>query len=81
MLNLGVHPNFLASCLRGVIAQRLMRSRPLCKIAFDLAEAPLIFNEVQHWLEPGQGQQLHGPGGWRIVVGPATPVAWAYSRC
>jgi type II secretory ATPase GspE/PulE/Tfp pilus assembly ATPase PilB-like protein len=63
MLNLGVHPHYLASSLRGVIAQRLVRTLcPQCKIAFDLSEAPHTFDEVQHWLEPGEGQVLYGPG-------------------
>jgi len=64
MLGLGVHPHFLSSCLLGVIAQRLLRTLcPQCKSAFDMSAAPHTFDEVRQWLEPGQGQSVHGPGG------------------
>jgi type II secretory ATPase GspE/PulE/Tfp pilus assembly ATPase PilB-like protein len=63
MLDLGVHPSFLAGSLRGVIAQRLVRTLcPQCAVQFDVSEIPHIFQEVQQWLEPGQGQRLLGPG-------------------
>src|SRR5262249_15280901 len=63
MLNLGVHPHFLASSLRGVIAQRLVRTLcPHCKAAFDLGEAPHCFDEVKPWLQPEEGQVIYGPG-------------------
>ena len=63
MLSLGVTPAFLASCLRGAVAQRLIRTLcPTCKIAFDLSDATIIFDEVRPWLEPGEGQKLYGPG-------------------
>jgi type II secretory ATPase GspE/PulE/Tfp pilus assembly ATPase PilB-like protein len=63
MLALGVHPHFLASSLLGSVAQRLLRVLcPHCKQAFDLVEPLETFTEVQRWLEPGQGQQLFGPG-------------------
>ncbi len=59
MLSLGVHPHFLSSSLRGVVAQRLIRTLcPACKISFDLSMAPHTFDDVKQWLEPGQGQQL-----------------------
>jgi type II secretory ATPase GspE/PulE/Tfp pilus assembly ATPase PilB-like protein len=60
MLSLGVHPHFLSSSLRGVVAQRLIRTLcPECKISFDLSMAPHTFDEVKQWLEPGQGQNLY----------------------
>jgi type II secretory ATPase GspE/PulE/Tfp pilus assembly ATPase PilB-like protein len=60
MLSLGVHPHFLSSSLRGVVAQRLIRTLcPDCKISFDLSMAPHTFDEVRQWLEPGQGQNLY----------------------
>jgi type II secretory ATPase GspE/PulE/Tfp pilus assembly ATPase PilB-like protein len=60
MLSLGVHPHFLSSSLRGVVAQRLIRTLcPDCKISFDLSMAPNTFDEVKQWLEPGQGQNLY----------------------
>lgn len=63
MHDLGVHPSFLASSLRGVIAQRLVRTLcPSCKVKFDISEAPHIFDDVRPWLEPGQGRELAGPG-------------------
>jgi type II secretory ATPase GspE/PulE/Tfp pilus assembly ATPase PilB-like protein len=59
MLSLGVHPHFLASSLRGVVAQRLLRTLcSECKIAFDLSLAPHTFDEVKRWLDPGQGAEL-----------------------
>src|SRR5262249_14435137 len=64
MLSLGVHPHFLSSSLRGVIAQRLLRTLcPECKMSFDLSMAPQTFADVQQWLEPGQGQALYGARG------------------
>jgi len=64
MLSLGVHPHFLSSSLRGVVAQRLIRTLcPACKMTFDLTMAPLTFAEVKPWLEPGQGQLLYAPKG------------------
>lgn len=59
MLNLGVQSHFFGSSLRGVIAQRLVRTLCLqCRTSFDLSEAPLTFEEVKPWLGPGEGQQL-----------------------
>ena len=64
MLSLGVHPHFLSSSLQGVIAQRLVRTLcTRCKAAFELGEMPGTFEEVRAWLEPGQGQSLHGARG------------------
>lgn len=64
MLSLGVHPHFLASCIQGVIAQRLLRTLcKKCKKAFELDESLPTFDEVRRWLEPGEGRLLHGPGG------------------
>ena len=64
MLSLGVRTHFLASCLLGVVAQRLVRT--LCdagKASYDVSEAPHIFEEVQHWLKPGEGKKIFGPAG------------------
>jgi general secretion pathway protein E len=64
MLNLEVHPHFLASSLRGAIAQRLLRTLcPHCKIGFDLSLAPHTFEEVQPWLQPDQGKTLYAAKG------------------
>ncbi len=52
--------------LQGVIAQRLVRTLcPGCKAAFDLGDTPEGFEEVRAWLEPGEGQALHGARGCR----------------
>jgi type II secretory ATPase GspE/PulE/Tfp pilus assembly ATPase PilB-like protein len=64
MFSLGVHPHFLASSLRGIVAQRLLRTLcPHCKVGFDLSMAPHTFEEVQRWLEPGEGTQLFAAQG------------------
>jgi general secretion pathway protein E len=66
MLSLGVHPHFLSSSLRGVIAQRLIRTLcPACKMSFDLSMAPHTFEEVKQWLEPGEGHVLYAAKGCR----------------
>ncbi|HWL72458.1 MAG TPA: ATPase, T2SS/T4P/T4SS family, partial [Burkholderiaceae bacterium] len=60
MLSLDVHPHFFSSCLRGVVTQRLVRSLcPECKCAYDISESPLTFEEVNGFLEPGQGDKLY----------------------
>ena len=64
LLNLGVHPHYLASSLLGAIAQRLVRTLcSECKISYELGEGAPTFDEVRRFLEPGQGQQLYGPKG------------------
>jgi type II secretory ATPase GspE/PulE/Tfp pilus assembly ATPase PilB-like protein len=64
MLSLEVHPHFLASSLRGVLAQRLVRTLcPHCKFGFDLFLAPYTFEEVKPWLQPGQGEMLYAAKG------------------
>jgi type II secretory ATPase GspE/PulE/Tfp pilus assembly ATPase PilB-like protein len=59
MLNLGVHPHFFASSLRGVIAQRLVRTLcSQCRLGLDLSEAPMTFEDVKPWLGEYDGRQL-----------------------
>ena len=36
---------------------------PQCRVAFDLSEAPLTFEEVKPWLDDGQGGQLYTANG------------------
>ena len=49
--SLGTHPHFLATSLRGVIAQRLVRTLcPRCRTTFDLTDAPHTFDDVRKWL-------------------------------
>ena len=64
MRSLGAHPHFLASCLRGVVAQRLVRTLcPKCRVSFDLGEAPHTFDEVKSLLTQGEGTKLHASQG------------------
>jgi type II secretory ATPase GspE/PulE/Tfp pilus assembly ATPase PilB-like protein len=63
MLSLGVHPHFLSSSLLGTVAQRLVRTLcPDCKVAYDLADSPMTFEDVKKWLAPEEGHALYGPG-------------------
>jgi type II secretory ATPase GspE/PulE/Tfp pilus assembly ATPase PilB-like protein len=56
MLSLGVHPHYLASSLRAVVAQRLVRTLcPVCKRPVEPEESPALFDEVGPWLAPAQG--------------------------
>lgn len=60
--SLGVHPHFLATSLRGVISQRLIRTLdPVHRIAFDMDEASGTFQDVKHLLGPGEGEKLYAP--------------------
>jgi type II secretory ATPase GspE/PulE/Tfp pilus assembly ATPase PilB-like protein len=59
MRALGVHSHFLASALRCIVAQRLVRTLcPKCKTSFDLADAPHTFDDIRHLLVPGEGSAL-----------------------
>jgi type II secretory ATPase GspE/PulE/Tfp pilus assembly ATPase PilB-like protein len=63
MRSLGVQSNFLATSLRGVIAQRLVRTLcPNCKTSFELDEALGTFEEVKGWLKADEGKRLFAPG-------------------
>ncbi len=62
MLALGVHPYFLASCLLGVIAQRLIRVlRKESRISYDITFAPETFKEIAPLLGPDEGKAIYGP--------------------
>jgi type II secretory ATPase GspE/PulE/Tfp pilus assembly ATPase PilB-like protein len=64
MRGLNVHAPFLASALRGVISQRLTRILcPGCKIPFDIADVPHVYDEIQQWLGPSDGKTLYAPAG------------------
>ena len=64
MLALEALPHFLASSLRGVVSQRLVRTLcDKCRVSFDMREAPETFAEVKAWLEPGQGDKIHAATG------------------
>jgi type II secretory ATPase GspE/PulE/Tfp pilus assembly ATPase PilB-like protein len=56
MRALGVHPHFLATALRAIVAQRLVRTLcSNCRKSFDLSEAPHTFDDVAHLLAPNEG--------------------------
>jgi type II secretory ATPase GspE/PulE/Tfp pilus assembly ATPase PilB-like protein len=67
MFSLNVHPHFLASCLLGVLTQRLVRTLcQHCKTSYDISESPHTFDDVKPWLQPGQGERLYSaPGCYR----------------
>ncbi|MHC4993652.1 MAG: GspE/PulE family protein [Planctomycetota bacterium] len=60
----GVNPHFLASALRGVISQRLVRTLcDSCKKSFDLSSAPETFESVREHLTGDEGKSLFASGG------------------
>src|SRR5262249_52878370 len=60
---LPVLPHHLASCVRGVIAQRLTRTlTPDTRVSYEASAMSHVFNEVRRYLEPGQGESIYGPG-------------------
>src|SRR3954470_18999648 len=64
MRSLGVPSHFLSTSLRGVVAQRLVRTLcPKCKVGFDLTDAPHTFDDVRPWLGPDEGKMLFAPKG------------------
>ncbi len=64
MLALGANKFFLASCLLGVLAQRLVRVLcPDCRVAYDISSSPETFSDIQSLLEPGLGNFIYGPSG------------------
>jgi type II secretory ATPase GspE/PulE/Tfp pilus assembly ATPase PilB-like protein len=64
MRSLGVNSHFLATSLRGVVAQRLVRTLCLhCKQGIDLSDAPHTFDDVRPWLSPDEGRMLYAPVG------------------
>ncbi len=64
MLSLGVPAHFLSTCLRGIVAQRLVRTLcPKCKVGFDLSSAPHTFDDVRPWLGADEGKMLYAAKG------------------
>lgn len=60
MLAYDVHPYFLSNSLRGVIAQRLVRTLcPDCKQSFDLSEAPETFKEIEKFVDKSRAPALY----------------------
>ncbi len=61
---LGVHPHFLSVAMRGIVAQRLVRTLcPQCKASYDVSDLPEFFSEVRPWLGPDEGRFLCSPMG------------------
>jgi type II secretory ATPase GspE/PulE/Tfp pilus assembly ATPase PilB-like protein len=64
MRGLGVHPHFLSTSLRGVVAQRLVRTLcPRCRFSIDLADAPHTFDEIRPWLAADEGKAIYAAKG------------------
>ena len=64
MLAYGVNPHFLASSLRGVVSQRLVRTFcPACRCDTDLTDAPHTFDEVRNLLAHNEGRTLGAAAG------------------
>lgn len=64
MLSLGAHPHFLAQSMRGVVAQRLVRTLCAdCRMSFDVSDAPHTFDAVRPWLAENEGKTLYAPRG------------------
>jgi type II secretory ATPase GspE/PulE/Tfp pilus assembly ATPase PilB-like protein len=64
MRGLGTNPRFLASALRGVVAQRLVRTLcTKCRVGFDLTDSPDTFDDLKQYLKPGEGKTLFAAQG------------------
>ena len=64
MRALGVNPHFLATALRGIVSQRLVRTLCTeCKVTFDLSGSPHTFDEVRPWLAADEGKTLFAARG------------------
>ena len=64
MRTLGCHPHFLASTLRMVLSQRLMRTLcTQCRTAIPIEDAPQMFEEVRPWMSDGEGRTLYSRQG------------------
>jgi type II secretory ATPase GspE/PulE/Tfp pilus assembly ATPase PilB-like protein len=63
MRGYGVPSHFLATSLRGVVSQRLVRTLDAdTRVGFDLDDAPETFSEVKDLLREGEGKTLYAPG-------------------
>ncbi len=60
MRSLGSPSHFLASSLRGVVSQRLVRTfDPATRQEFDLDDDNDTFDEVKPWLAAGEGKKIY----------------------
>jgi type II secretory ATPase GspE/PulE/Tfp pilus assembly ATPase PilB-like protein len=64
MRGLETNPRFLATALRGVVAQRLVRTLcPKCRVGFDLSDSPETFEDLKQYLRPTEGKTLYAAKG------------------
>lgn len=62
MRSLGVNNHFLASALRGVLSQRLVRTIDEDnRREYDISHAPQIFEPIKHLLNEGEGETVYAP--------------------
>lgn len=62
MRSLGVNNHFLATALRGVLSQRLVRTLDHDhRVEYDITHAPQIFKPIEHLLGKGEGQRFYAP--------------------
>ena len=70
MLTLGGNPRFMASCIVGVIAQRLVRTLcKKCRVVHDLSLSPATFSDVEDLLGPDDSKSFYAPGGCEACGG------------
>lgn len=63
MRSLGVNNHFLATALRGVISQRLVRTLdPERRVEYDISHAPQIFEPIKHLFDETNGKKFYAPG-------------------
>eukprot|EP00752_Nemacystus_decipiens_P014121 g12557.t1 len=63
MRSLGVNNHFLATALRGVISQRLVRTLdPERRVEYDISHAPQIFEPITHLFDETDGKKFYAPG-------------------
>ncbi len=63
MRSLGVNNHFLATALRGVLSQRLVRTLdPNRRVEYDISHAPQIFEPIKQLLNEGEGRTIYAPG-------------------
>jgi len=63
MRSLGVNNHFLATALRGVISQRLVRTLdPERRVEYDISHAPEIFEPIKPLLKGDEGKTFYAPG-------------------
>jgi type II secretory ATPase GspE/PulE/Tfp pilus assembly ATPase PilB-like protein len=70
MLSLGVNPHFLATSLKAVISQRLVRVLcEKCRMAIDLAGCPYTFEDVEQWVDLGDERTIFTAAGCEACEG------------